>query len=267
MTIHILLARQRSGTGAFGSLIDQHPAIRYLGEVFHTDGYDRPVNYFNFLLGKVSQDPRRALPDANERNYQEYMAHLREAVTDRPHVVIDVKYSSTHHFNGGWHSPFDQPRFMQFAKRDNICFVHLKRSNYIKTFVSGRLAELNKVWHATKEDKIAVTQVTVDKHALLNYLNSTNRTVNNFDGYLRKYPHVTEVEYGTLFNADGSVNHAELRKVATLIGLAGDAFDGLQPSFVKQTKDSLVDVITNYDEIFEFLGKTPFSGMLADDGA
>lgn len=267
MTIHIMLARQRSGTGALGSLLDQHPGIRYLGEVFHTDGYDRKVNYFNFFLQKVTENPRRALPDACEQNFAEYLAHLRETITGKPNIILDIKYSSTHHFNGGWHAPLDMPKLIHFAKRDKMKIIHLKRSNYIKTFVSGRLAELNKVWHATPKDELPVQQITVDKDVLLSYLNATNRTVSHFDGYFRKYPHIAEIEYGTLFRADGSIDAAELKKIASLLGVDEEVLGTLQPSFVKQTKDELAGVITNYEEIVSHLASTPFSGMLTDAGA
>jgi LPS sulfotransferase NodH len=262
MAIHILLARQRSGTGALGSTLDQHAAIRYLGEVFHTDGYEREDNYFNFLLARLTSDPRRGLPDANDRNFTEFMEHLAATQAGKPNVIIDVKYSSTHHFNGGWYSPCDMPKFIQFAKRGGMKIIHLKRKNLIKTFVSGRLAEMNKVWHAREEEEVKTRQLNVEKQPLLNYLNTTQRIINHFDGYLRKYPHVIELEYEELFRPDGSIVADELAKVSGFLDIDNKPFETLQPSFVKQTSDELSEVITNYAEVIEFLAKTPFRNML-----
>ena len=262
MTIHILLARQRSGTGALGSTLDQHPGIDYIGEVFHTDGVERPENYFNFLYGRLKADPRRGLPDASNKNFMEYMAHLAATQKKKSNLIIDVKYSSTHHFNGGWYSPCDMPKFIQYAKREGMKIIHLKRKNLIKTFVSGRLAEINKVWHAREDDEIKTRELKVDCQQLLNYLNSTQRTINHFNGYLRKYASVIELEYEDLFRADGSIVTGELDRLSSFLDVDPAPFQELKPNFVKQTSDELSEVITNYAEVVQFLAGTPFRDLL-----
>ena len=263
MALHVLLARQRSGTGAFGSILDQHPAIRYLGEVFHPNERKHEVNYFNFLLTKITANPERGLAMANEENYREFAAHV-ETRGRKKNVIIDVKYSSTHHFNGPWHSPFDMPKFVMLCRQDKRRILHLKRRNFLKTFVSGRLADLNAVWHARPDDQLAVTKLTVEIPAMMNYLRVTGRTVNHFDGYLRKYPHVLELEYEVLFPSDGAISSEVMTRVAGFLDVEAGPLVAAAPAFVKQTSDNLSGVLENYEEVTAALKGTEFAWMSGD---
>src|ERR1700737_1095076 len=101
MAVSILLARQRSGTGALGSCLDQHPMISYVGEVFHDDSIDRPPNYFWFLIKSLQSDPSVALPNSNGKRLDAYLAFL-ESQGKKPNILIDVKLRSLHHFNAHW---------------------------------------------------------------------------------------------------------------------------------------------------------------------
>lgn len=272
MPVTLLLARQRSGTGALGSLLDQHPDVHYAGEVFHADHrnatganlfFDEQANYFNYLLRKIEIEPRRALPDAAGQNFSDFFAGLRDAFPQKRHTLVDVKYSSTHHFNGGWHSPLDMPKLLRFAMRDEFRIIHLKRRNLVKVFVSGRLAEQAKTWHATSEAALVSGVVRIDRHALLNFLNVATRTTALFDGWLRAYSRVIELEYESLFSADDGMDAGSVERLAGLLDVDGESLRSLRPRVLKQTSDDLRSVIENHDEIARHLAGTPFAGMLA----
>lgn len=74
MSICCLIANQRSGTSALGSIFNQHPRLRYFFEIFHDAHIGHDMNYFTFYLEKVRQDLRNSLPDANVKIFQEYLA-------------------------------------------------------------------------------------------------------------------------------------------------------------------------------------------------
>ncbi len=261
MSLHILLARQRSGTGVLNSVINAHPEISCVGELFHPNEISHKNNYFNFLLQKIRIDPTRALPGANETNYQEFMAHIK-SLAYKKNIFIDVKYSSTHHFNDYWHSTFDMPKFLQLCKKDQRKILHLKRRNYLKTYISGRLAEQNKIWHTQEKSAIKITSLILNETSLLNYLRSTTRQVNNFDGYLRKYAHVLELEYEELFQENGLLSIQIAEKIADFLEVERKPFETVSPTLIKQTSNNLAAVIENIDEITIALNKTEFSWML-----
>ncbi len=261
MALHVLLARQRSGTGALGSLLDQHPQISYYGEVFHPDEIDREHNYFNFLLKKAKGDPNNALPSANEQNYRDYIAQL-ESSGQKGSVLIDVKYSSTHHFNGYWHSPLDPPGFLQICQRERRKIIHLKRHNLLKTRISGLLAEHNKIWHATPEDTITVKTLTLDTEEVLGFLASMSQQVTYFDNYLGNYPQILTLSYENLFQASGTLASDTSKSLAAFLEVDEEPFNTLTPFFVKQASDDLSAVIENYDEISSCLNNTRFAWML-----
>lgn len=261
MSLHILLARQRSGTGVLNSIINAHPEVSCVGELFHPNEIAHKNNYFNFLSKKIQVDPTRALPAANEINYHEFMAHIK-SLGYKKNILIDVKYSSTHHFNDYWHSTFDMPKFLQLGKKDRRKILHLKRRNYLKTYISGRLAEQNKIWHTQEKSDIKITSMVLNETSLLNYIRSTARQVNNFDGYFRKYPYILELEYEELFEENGALSITVAEKIAAFLEIDPKPFETTSPTLIKQTPNNLATVIENIDEITIALNKTEFSWML-----
>jgi len=261
MALHILLARQRSGTGALGSILDQHPEVKYLGELFHPNEISRKNSYFNFLLQKISNDVNKGLPTAHEQNYKEYMEYV-DGFEVKKNVFIDVKYSSTHHFNGNWHTPFDIPKFLQFCKRDQRKIIHLKRQNFLKTYVSGKLAEQNKIWHAKNNADIAITSIKLEVKPLLQYLRSAARQVMHFEGYLKNYPNILELEYDNLLQNNGQLNIEVANDIANLLNIDATLFEKIKTAFVKQTPNDLNTVIENIEEISNLLQGSEFEWML-----
>jgi hypothetical protein len=66
MTIAFLLACQRSGTGALGSVLQKNPEIPYVGGVFHPDNIDRISGIISVILRTpTSVWTSSRLPNAN----------------------------------------------------------------------------------------------------------------------------------------------------------------------------------------------------------
>ena len=74
----ILLARQRSGTHAVGSLLDSHPEIKYHEEIFlvHKEIED-PTNFFFFTQHFCTRKNQALAPHDYEPIFLEYLAYLR----------------------------------------------------------------------------------------------------------------------------------------------------------------------------------------------
>lgn len=258
--ISILLARQRSGTGALSGILDQQQSINYIGEVMHDDHLNEENNFFNFYLKKVVESPSQALPSARTQQLKDYFSFLKELYPESGHVIVDIKYRSLHHFNGLWHGPREVPKLLQISREMGLGIIHLTRKNFIKTYVSGLLADMNKVWHAEPDTKIDITTVKLDCVKLFNYLNATRNEVEFVSGFLKNSTNVLHLEYEDIFDENGLFNTEYEEKIVRFYGLS--EFKRAAPQYVKQTSDQLQEVIENFEEVSTFLKNTVYSWML-----
>ncbi len=102
MSIAVMIALQRTGTHALGSVIGQHPDVAYRDEIFSPSRANVPGGYFHFLADKLKTGPGIILPDKSVQRFNQYLKYVEESAT-KPINLLDVKYSSTHHFNTEWH--------------------------------------------------------------------------------------------------------------------------------------------------------------------
>lgn len=259
MNYALLIARQRSGTGAIGSVMDKHPDIKYLGEVFHPSNVGQDTNYFTFLKDRVSQDPGNALPD---ERFALFEAFLEEQAERHPGMtlVVDVKYRSLHHLDGGWRGLVQRPTLLQMAIDRNIPILHLTRRNAVQSFVSGRLAEANEVWHARKDQAINVRSTVVNVRQLSNYIINTEREIELVEEWTHKYPRLAMFDYAEMMDDEGMVAQAVAGKVAQTLGVG--PFSDRAPNFIKQAPADLTESIENFDLVRKALVGTDYMWML-----
>jgi hypothetical protein len=276
IVIGFLLARQRSGTGALGSLLGRHPQLRYLGEVLHPNPDRAPVaevmdpgvrpedvNFFRYVRADGARlrgfcDPNRR-PDVVER----YFDWLQERFGPRI-PIIDVKYASIHHWNGGWQGAVEKPWLIRFVRKNKFPIIHLKRKNFLETYVSGRLAEENQVWHTKSPGMLKIAQIEVDVRYLLSLLEGTSDEVRLMDSWLSGFGKMIEVEYADLFKADGVADRVVMRKLGRRMGLDGD-FSDLTPAFVKSSSGPVAGSIRNLDAVEHALRESRFAWMLTPE--
>ncbi|MDM8167646.1 hypothetical protein [Roseovarius sp.] len=259
MKYALLIARQRSGTGALGSVIDKHPNLKYLGEVFHPSNVGQDSNFFTFLKQEVAKDPALALPD---EQYGVFEAFLEAQAKRHPGklLVVDVKYRSLHQLDGGWRGLVQRPTIVQEAISRNIPILHLTRRNAVQSFVSGRLAEANKVWHAREDEKIDVTSTVVNVRQLSNYIVNTEREIKLVETWTAKYPHLAMFDYAKMMDDDGLVAKDVADNVSKTLNVG--AFSDRAPSFIKQAPAELTESIENIDLVQEALEGTEYNWML-----
>jgi hypothetical protein len=259
MTLCVLLARQRSGTGALGSTLDQHPQISYLGEVFHHDAMDKPPNYFWWLRQAVGENADMAMPNSGPARWERYAEYLK-ANAKKPNQIVDIKYSSTHHFNHHWLSIGDTPTLFNILRTRNVPIIHLLRRNYLKVFISGKLAEANGVWHAKHPHEAKVSKLRVEPNQFLKFAMMRGEEDERVNRALKDYPKLLTLEYARLFDASGALNEESSNQITAFFGLPPTEFK--PPVFVKQTSDVLSDVVENYADLERAMMKTANAWML-----
>lgn len=262
MQFCLLIARQRSGTGLLNSLHARHRGLMALAEIFHPMNLGQKYNYFTFVRERLQTDPDAFMPGRREENLLGFLDSLSPERGERL-PCIDVKYSSLHHVNGEWHSPLATPWIVQFARARGCPIIHLKRANFVETFVSGQLADANQVWHTSNLGDIKIRSVPVDPGNLLSYLASTGKEVDLVTEWLSGHRPLVELEYATMLEADGAITESACCAMAEALGVG--SFQERSAPIVKQSPATLRDSIANFDEIVAALSSTPYAWMIEGD--
>jgi hypothetical protein len=263
MPVAFLIAQQRSGTAALGSILDQHPEISFLGERFHDGEMHNPGSYFAFLVGRVKESAENSLPTHVDQNFSAYLEHL-ESLSPKEVKVVDIKYNSTHHFDRVWKSLNERPGLLTLARERNIPIVHLTRRNHLKCLVSLRNAERSNLWHVANGNAIPPGKVSLDKDQVVGSLDFYAREQETMSRFLGGHERLATHDYDAVFDVEGGLTPDVQSGLARLLEVS--EFQSWRASFAKQTSDSLSQVLENYSEIVEVLTQTPYAWML-DPGA
>ena len=255
----LLIARQRSGTGALGSVIDKHPELKYLGEVFHPANIGQDNNFFTFFLKFVSENADAMLPDNKYRVFQAFLSEQSKKLEGRI-PVVDIKYRSLHHLDGGWRGLVQCPLILQEAMNDELPVIHLTRKNFVQSFVSGRLAEENQVWHARRDQTLDVQSTTINVRALSNYIVNSEREVDLINEWTATHKRILRFDYEEMIDEEGRLSQDIATRLSENLGI-GD-FRDRQPSFKKQAPKDLVVSVENIDIVRKALKGTEFAWML-----
>ncbi len=271
--IGVLLARQRSGTGALGSILGRHPGLAYVGEVLHPNPErasvgevlepgirSEDVNFFRYL----ARDPGRLEgfcdPNLRAEGIERYLDWLEERFHPRI-PVIDVKYRSLHHWNCGWQGALERPWLIRHCRQKRLPVIHLKRKNLLETYVSGHLAEINQVWHAKSHDEMTTRSMEIDIANLTGWLDETAREVGLVDSWLEGARALADIDYAELFDAKGAADRSVMRRIKRCFKLE-QHFPDLTPAFVKQAPAAITASISNPEAVVRALRGGEYAWML-----
>ena len=266
----ILLARQRSGTNALRSVLATHPEIYCFDEVFRRDHLvpDDPVqirgNYFNFLEEYGRHDIARTFPDRHQQIFTDYLAHLRQ-LTPKHHILIDVKYNSTHHLSGMWR-PIAEPTLFTELKTREIAVLHLTRRHYLRTLLSHLKAWQTNQYYVLDGAPPPDVPVNVPATWALAEFERWRIEDEHIAMAFQEYELYKRFEYAELFaTGDGAMTAAALEELRAWFGVT-DAFVN-RASLTKQSSLPLHAAVENFDELAATLRGTGFEYCLEDEAA
>ncbi|HEX7705808.1 MAG TPA: hypothetical protein VF701_05040 [Thermoanaerobaculia bacterium] len=257
MTIALLTAFQRSGTGALGTVLNQHGQVSYLGEVFLEHDRGQIGNFNSFFLDLIRENPEFALPSNAPKTFGRYVGYL-ETVVSKPIKVIDIKYNCMHHLS----SMVYDHHCLALAVGAGLPIIHLIRRNFLKALVSLDLALINDIWHASLPDALPRRTLQLATVGLVERLDVYASESAMVSAYLRNYGRSAQFDYEEMFNAEGELSVEVETFLVNLLDI--DGFENRRPHLVKQTHDDLAMVIENYDEVANVLSATPYQWMLRD---
>lgn len=260
MAIAVIVARQRSGTHALGTVFDRHPDLAYAEEVFNPAKTDKPPAYFWFLNECLKADPALLLPGNAEPRFARYV-DLIEAHGTKRYTVLDIKYTSLHHFNGPWHRMTLKPPFFEFLARRQIPVIHITRRNLMRTLASTVIAESTKVYHTDTPTALDFSKYRADPVLVVKALNELALEDLLVEQYLAGYPKLLTIDYREIFE-DGVLSDMAAERMAGFLGIA--PFVARKPDFVKQAPARLEDVFENYEDVAKAVRQTRFAWMLTE---
>lgn len=286
--IIVMLARQRSGTNPLRSVLDKHPDICCIPEIFNTNptaDYDLEVatNYFRFVERHYrgrSVAEVLSMDDASEL-FSAYLEYLR-CFSDKRYVLVDVKYNSTHHVRHAWRFISEEPLLFTLLKDNGVRVLHLTRSNYLRYYVSEQKAQATNRWHAFDAEVVGHEAWFVRRHKdqssrpgdlrirldvddLMRTLRLCRLENQAVTDSFRDYDRVLSLEYQDVFpTSGGPMAETALSAVADWLGVPAELPER-RPSHKKQSDLPLDQTVENWDEVVQALGSTEFAGLLEDE--
>lgn len=266
----ILLSRQRSGTNALRSVLESHPEIFCFNEVFNfgdkdsDDPFLRHTNFFNFLKEYARGDLDRIFPDRHERLFLDFMEYLR-CFASKPHIVIDVKYNTTHFFTKTWTDNMTAPYLLTLLRKLGLRVLNLRRRNYLRYSISNVKALQSRVYSLSSEQSdYHDGRVCLKLEGLLNELQKCRDEDRLLDAWFSDYPLFRPHEYVDVFR--GSTSDVSVEFLATVAGWLGVTEDfRAQTDYRKQSYLPLTETIENYDEVANLLTGTEYEYCLEDE--
>jgi hypothetical protein len=273
--VTVLLARQRSGTNALRDVLDSHPQLFCLPEVFQAQPspkarYEVEANYFNFL------DERRGeikgiltSEEAHEALFLKWLEHLG-SFSEKPQMVVDIKYNSAHNVDAPWRDLAAEPTLFAYIRRHGIRVLNLRRRNYLRYYLSWLKTEQTRKYHlhASGPDgavKVEDEGVELDLDEMFFRLELCRNEDQLIHRMLGGYANYMAIEYEELFPRIGEPPaDAVLESVAEWMGIGPD-FTKTQPRYRKQSVLPLEQAITNYGAVAEALRGTEFEYVLEDE--
>jgi hypothetical protein len=241
-----IVAMQRSGTGVLTAFLNTHSEFFVLREVFNPDGLG--LESFNTFLAaqRLAVDMLTRL-DSRAPLFGEYLSHVA-AMTGRPHVGFNVKYSSCHHLDGDWKDHTTRPHLLDFMSQRRGRILHLVRRNTFLQALSLSTAEHTGVWHITDDAERTARLVEIDVGRLTANIRQITRLTSTFETLLDDDCNALKLYYEDLFDHEGAFAPTFIESVAAFLGVNPSGFCPI-PSLLKIAPANWRDGVANWQEV------------------
>ena len=279
----ILLARQRSGTNALRAVLETHPEIFCVPEIFtHQVSPSRPAtlkrSYFTFLERQTGATVSEMLRLATHDDlFFAFLEYLREFSKKRL-MVIDVKYNQARALDRPWQFITDEPALFHVTRVARMRVLNLTRRNYLRYYLSHQRARTTGQWHAVdaaaRAEDAAVgvvadtpsdEPITLDIPKMMLTLQRCAAESTLIAEAYARYEHYFTFDYEDLVgDGDGTLSEAVLTSISEWLQV-DNAFGQRRPRFRKRARSSLAETIANFDDVERALRETEFEYCLDDE--
>lgn len=232
----------RSGSTVLGDLLDQHPALRWLGEIYEWPEFrERP-----------------AAPGPGSELLRRLKARL--PTVDKPVAGIEAKFYHLHDHGVALHVFLDELRGVGAGE---CHFIVLRRRNYLRKIVSSLAARQRGQWFARPGIPVPPVRLDVnpdrvcidgDAQPLLDYLRDWDAQFDQLDAELAGTGALS-LSYEDDIEQDPLVAY---RKVCRHLGLEPGA---PEVHFNRTTPEPLAEIVTTLPAVRKALAGTGYEWM------
>jgi hypothetical protein len=223
-------------------LLNSHPAISCLWDIFWGEG---KTDYcFNTYL--ASRNLRR-VPRffGRSRLLSDYLSRYYAKFTDVEAAGFLLK----------WRNVRQYPEVLKWLSDNDVKIVHIVRENSLIHQVALQLRRSGIVRHHSRTD-IEFSRVSLDVKSIVRELRTWRRRLERHRALLRGADSL-EIHYESLLANEA----AGVRRVLEFLGVNPEA--ALVSEFRKTESESPVEMIENYEEVFDALAHTEFRALLS----
>jgi LPS sulfotransferase NodH len=239
----IILGRSRTGSNFLRGLLNSHPAVYSLGEVFRNQDaidFDHPDFLVTEKLIKLYQsDPITFLETVVFRKIPEQYSVLG--------FKLFYYHARTPPFDQLWHYLENHPE---------IHIIHIKRKNMLHTHLSRARAEQTDIWVNTSGQKEKQQALSLNYEACLQDFQQTRDWENWADRFFQNHP-LIQVYYEDL----ASDFHEQAGRLQHFLNLKSMP---LQPRTHKQSTQPLSSAIQNYAELKQRFAGSEWASFFED---
>ena len=242
----VILGTQRTGTILLMGLLDSHPEIASVGELFQhrADYVQHSVPRYRLY---VASSPKNRILDLVARR------SIVRSYLDSVFVILDTPVA-------GFKLMLDQarrfPMVLDYLKAHDFKIINIVRQNLLKTHVSRLRALETGVYMSTGKAEKVLLHVAVD--SLVEELMALEREYEANQRILAQLSlDSISVTYESISGPSGA---SDLHRLLSFLGVDLDV--RLEPRSTKITPDDLSKAIANYEEVASTLKGTAYQQFL-----
>ena len=251
MACVVLVSHQRSGSTFLRHVLQRNGLID-LEEIFHPDSGRRQHGFLRFLLEMGISGEELVIKNSTVGDgFCDILAGLRNA-------IVDIKYTDFHHLAGSWCLPAGEPYFLKILKKSNCSVIHLYGVKLFATYLSHRIAEDTRVWHADREEIKREIHMKINCEECEEYMGALACSQKLFRKWLRQHERCVEITYERI--ADVNSVGGALRQIGELIGVPMYTVE----SDLIRTRDVFFPNIRNREEVLRYFVGSEFDSLVQE---
>lgn len=257
----ILLAKQRSGTGFFTSVLNNHPEVNCFPELLLWHSYQDTNNFYHFWREKIIESADNIIPSGKRNVLGEFFDFTFASKKDKNAIGVNIKYDQMYTVSS---------QISILAEKFNKV-IHLVRKNVLKTSISNFLnnnkEKLGRKSHSS--EKYDACKVTLPIHE--NLLTELADYKNNIIKHRKIFKNLYQDNYLEIFYEDffdnkidesNTIREEILQTVFNFLNISHQY--NIQTKLMKINPDNLEDLIENYHETKLFLELNGWGYLFAE---
>lgn len=228
----VIYTRGRTGSTVLTDLLNSHPEMYCDYEIFNTFNDTTPVRY---PLKYIDSCSKRAT--LNKKSVYGFKVKIEQLKNEQGYKDIGRLLKSAE--DAGWK------------------MIYLRRVNIFNHAVSGMIANQTKVFHLKNKNEALQQKIKIDVGLLLGIMNYFEELGKLEEDSLRSLSYITVSYEDDLL--DNSKHQETSDKIFQYLGIKSFP---VNTQLKKIIPENLADIISNYDEVYDFIKKSKHGKFL-----